>query len=100
MLKCPREVLLAGKVRAVSDPDRESHRPKLLADRDALEIVRDRLRAHRRISMSQATVLVRVGLPGLILEGIGINGGKAQAERLGVPAQRSNIIHAVPRDVR
>ena len=37
------EVRLAGKVRAVGDPDRQRLRAELLADLDAFDVVRDRL---------------------------------------------------------
>jgi hypothetical protein len=38
------QALLPGKVRAVADPDRQRRRAQRLADLDALDVVRHRLR--------------------------------------------------------
>src|SRR5207253_1028045 len=52
------EVLLAGKIPAVTDPDRVGLRTERFADLNAFDIVLDGLLAHRRFGMSKASASV------------------------------------------
>ena len=55
---------------------------------------------HRRIGVRQAAVLVRVRLPGLVLERVRVDGVEPQPEIVGVAAQRDEVVRAVPWEMR
>src|SRR5215472_12927150 len=94
------QIRLAGKVRAVGDPDGQRFRTELAADLDAFDVVRDRLSAHTRISMRQRAELVRKLLPRLILERVGIDRVEDKAVHRSLFAQGGIVVDLVPRNVR
>ena len=56
--QCAAEVLLAGKIPAVADPDRVGFRAQRFADLDAFDVVLDGLLAHRLVGMRQTSEFV------------------------------------------
>ncbi len=94
------EMLLAGEVGAIADPDRERLRAQRPADLDAFQIVLDRLAAGRGIGVAEAAELVGTALARLILEGVGVHGIEAQAQGSPLRAQGGEIGHLVPGDVQ
>ena len=94
------EVRLPGEIGAVGDPDGQRLRPELLADLDALEIVRDRLVAHSPVAVGQRTELVRELLTGLVLKRVGVDRVKADAKRLRLFGKLAVIADLVPREMR
>src|SRR3954468_6416220 len=90
-----REVVLAGVVRAVGEPQRLRRRPELLRDPHALEQVVDRLAADRLVGVRHRAELV-VG----VLEQVRVDGADAQAELLGVAAQGRQVVDRVPGEVQ
>ncbi len=92
------QVRLAGEVGAVGDPHRQRLRPELLADLDAFEVVRDRLVARRLLAMGQRAELVGERLTGLVLEGVGVDGVEADAERLRPLGELAIVADLVPRE--
>ncbi len=75
------QVLLAGKIRAVTDPDRQRLRAEQLADANAVDVVVDRLGAHGGIGMREAAELIGKLLAGAILERVRIDRIETQPER-------------------
>ena len=91
------EMRLAGKIGAVADPHRERLRAELLAGGDAVDVVRDRLGANRRVGVREAAVLVRQRLSGLILERVRVHRIEPEPERGAVFAQRLVVVGRDPR---
>ncbi len=94
------EVLLAGEISAVADPDGQGGRPELAADLDAFDVVGDRLVAHRLVGRGQAAVLVGMDLAGLVLKGVGIDRIEAQVQAFGLFAQGPVVADLVPGEMR
>ncbi len=95
-----RQVRLAREIGAVADPDGERFRAEFAADRDAVDIMGDRLRAHGAVDMGERAEFVGTRLPGLILERIGVHGVEGEATRGGGLAQRSVIARRIPGEMR
>ncbi len=89
------DVVLAGVVGAVGEPDLEVARARGVHHVDALEVVVDRLLADAGIPVGQAAELVVV-----VLEGVGVDRAELHAEVLRVGAQRGVVVDLVPRDVQ
>ena len=94
------EVLLAGEVGPVADPDGEVPGAELPTDLDAFDVVLDRLGAGRRHGRGERAGGVGLGLAGLVLEGVGVHRVEAEAERGGLLAQGGVVAHLVPGKVR
>jgi hypothetical protein len=67
------EMALAGKVRAVADPKSDRFRADLPPDRDAVEIVRDRLDPRAWVSVAEGPKPVALLLTGLVLKVVGVH---------------------------
>src|SRR5207253_9770813 len=93
-------MLLAREVGAVGNPDGQGLGTELLAQRDAIQIVLDRLFANAWIRMREAAELVGMEILGTILEGIGINGIESQSQGVGIVLQSLRIGGSVPREMR
>ena len=91
---------LAWEVRSVADPDRQRLRPHCLAEADAVDVVRDRLRPDRRIGMGERAVLVAERLSGAVLKAVGVHRVEAEALGGGLVAQFGRVRHLVPRNVK
>jgi hypothetical protein len=89
------EVVLTRIVRSVGEPEADDRRADLLRDLHALAAVRERLRAHLRVGMTQAPEPVRV-----VSEQIRIDRADPDAALAGVVAERGPVVDAVPRDVQ
>src|SRR5437660_6869682 len=94
------EVLLAGKIPAVADPDRVGFRAQRFPDLNAFEVVFDGLLAHQVFGMSKASEFVRVFLSWLILERVGVHRVEMQAALPGILAQVAGVVWFVPRDMQ
>ena len=90
-----REVVLAGVVRPVGEPEADRRRPDLARDLDALAAVLERLRANLGVGMAEAAepILVRA-------EQVRVDRAEPDALRLRVAAQRAIVVDLVPRDVQ
>ncbi len=89
------EIVLARIVGAVGEPQRLCGRAQLACYPDALEQMFERLRPDRGVGVGDRAEPV-VG----ILKQVGVHGAEAQAEILGVAAQRGEVIDRVPREVQ
>jgi hypothetical protein len=94
------EILLAGQVGAVADPDRERRRPELPSYVDARDIMCHRLRTDAGVGRRQAAVAVAVGLPRLVLERIGIYRVEPEPQRRRFFPQGTVILYLIPRKMR
>ena len=95
-----RQARLAGEIRAVADPHRQRLRAQRAADLDALDIVGDRLLAHRLVGMGERAELVRQRLARLVLEGVGVDGVERETVALRRLAQLGVVLDLVPREMR
>ena len=99
-LEGTREVLLAGEVGAIADPQRQRLRAELATDADAVEVMLDRLRAHRGRGVRQAPELVGLALAALVLESVGVHGIEAEPEARGVRLERAVVLAGIPGQVQ
>ena len=90
----PTDVVLAGVVGAVGEPQLEVLRPSGVHDVDALEQVVDRLLAHAAIRVADASQHVVV-----VLERVRVDRAEANATLRGVARQGAVIVDLVPWDV-
>ena len=94
--RAPRhEVVLPRVAGAVREPQRLRGRAELARDLHALEQVVGRLAADGRVGMRDRAELV-VG----VLEQVRVDGADPQPARLGVGAQRRQIVDLIPREVQ
>jgi hypothetical protein len=99
-LQGPREMLLSGEIGAVRDPDGERLRAQHLAELDAFDVMRHRLRPCRRVGMRQAAELVGMLLVGLVLESVGIDRVEAEAELVAELLHRMHVLVLVPGEMQ
>ena len=89
------QIVLAGVVRPVGEPEADDRGAELLRDLDALAAVVERLRAHARVGVTDAPEPVRV-----VAEQVRIDRADPDALLLRVTAERLPVVDAVPRDVQ
>ena len=94
------QILLAGKVGAIANPDGQIGRANFLPDLDALDIMLDRLLARSLQCRGERTGVVAVRLPGLILKRVRIDRIETKAETFRLLAKRRIVANLVPRKVR
>lgn len=89
------DVVLAGIVRTVREPQLQVPGPGRVHDVDALQQMIDRLAADRRLRVADAAQLVVV-----VLEGVGVDGAQLHATLLGVLREGRVVLDLVPGDVQ
>jgi hypothetical protein len=103
-LELAAEVSLPGMVGAVGEPHRERRRAQLLTELDAVEVVLDGALAHVGRCMGERAELVAdlatAGRRGVVLERVRVHRVEADAELVGIGAQRRRVVGIVPGDVQ
>ena len=88
------QVVLAGVVRPIGEPEADDRRADLLRDLDALAAVLHRLRAHARVRVADAPEPVLV-----LAEQVRVDRADPDAPAGGVVAERGPVVDTVPGDV-